>query len=65
MHIGFQPLMDKDDNEESVEELEKAIDKSLRKFFVCYVCGKVKPKHEFDAQKLGHNIYICNECDNK
>ena len=63
LRIGFQPLMDKDENEESVADLEKSIDRSLRKFFVCYVCCKVKPKQEFNVQKIGHNIYICNHCD--
>ena len=63
LYIGFIPLMDKYDNEESVEDMERGIDKSLRKFFVCYVCCKVKPKQEFDAQKLSYNICICNQCD--
>ena len=63
LYIGFIPLIDKDDNEESVEDIEGAIDKSLRKFYNCFKCEKIKPKHEFNVQKLGHNIYICNECD--
>ena len=63
LYIGFIPLMDKDDNEESVEDLERSIDKSLRKFYVCFKCKKVKQKQEFNVQKLHNNIFICNDCD--
>jgi hypothetical protein len=61
--IGFKPMMDDNDVEESVEDLEKAIEQSLRKFFRCYVCCKVKPKEEFDLQKMSFNIFICKKCD--
>jgi len=64
LHIGFQPLMDKDENEESVKDIEMAIDKSLRKFFKCFECERIKPKQEFNVQKLSCNIQICNQCDN-